>query len=66
MAMAVDDLTCRELVELVTEYLEGGLDPAARRRVDAHLSWCLGCRGHLRDVRTTLSLLRALCCRTPV
>ena len=60
MAIAVDDLTCRELVELATDYLEGGLGEAERARVEAHLGRCLGCHGHLRAVRSTILLLRAL------
>jgi anti-sigma factor RsiW len=60
MATSLDDLTCRELVELVTEHLEGRLGPAERARFDAHLAWCLGCRGHVRAVRRTVSLLGVL------
>jgi len=38
-------LTCQELVELVTDYLEGTLPEAARRSFEAHLSDCHNCDG---------------------
>ena len=37
------DLTCKELVELVTAYLEGSLRGRRRRRFESHLSACDGC-----------------------
>ena len=36
-------LTCAQVVELVTDYLEGGLSEADRARFEAHLSGCDGC-----------------------
>ena len=39
-----DEVACRELVELVTDYLEGALQPAERRRFEAHVAGCDGCR----------------------
>jgi anti-sigma factor RsiW len=54
-----DDLSCQELVELVTDYLEGALPPAERERFDAHLAVCSGCRAHLAQMRTTLKLVGA-------
>jgi len=50
------ELTCRELVELVTEYLEGTLPPQERARFEAHLGECDGCRDHLDQVRVTVRL----------
>jgi anti-sigma factor RsiW len=49
-------ITCRELVELVTDYLEGALDPSTRGRVDEHLAACPGCRAYLDQMRTTISV----------
>jgi anti-sigma factor RsiW len=46
--------TCRELVELVTEYLEGALSPEDRARFDEHVADCMGCRAHLDQMRRTL------------
>lgn len=51
-----DSLTCAELVELVTDYLEGALEPAARRRFDEHLAVCLGCEDYLDQIRATIAI----------
>jgi anti-sigma factor RsiW len=50
-------LTCQELVELVTEYLEQTLPPADRARFEAHLAGCRGCRTYLEQMRQTIQLL---------
>lgn len=54
--MAIDEraLTCRELVELVTDYLEGALSSEDRERFEAHLAGCDGCSAHLRQMRKTI------------
>ena len=46
-----DPLVCREFVELVTDYLEGGLPARDRARFEAHLAECDGCAGYLQDMR---------------
>lgn len=55
-----DELACRELVELVTDYLDGALEPAARARVDAHLTECDGCTIYIDQVRETIAATRHL------
>ena len=61
MAMDVsDDLTCHELVELVTDYLEDALTPVERARLDAHLDVCPGCREYLAQIRQTISVMGVL------
>jgi anti-sigma factor RsiW len=40
----VRDVPCNELVELVTDYLDGALPAERRAEVDAHLAICAGCR----------------------
>jgi predicted anti-sigma-YlaC factor YlaD len=50
------DLTCQELVELVTDYLEGSLSAAQRARFEDHLSKCIGCRNYLAQMRQTIEL----------
>jgi anti-sigma factor RsiW len=57
MAIPADDLTCRELVELVTAYLEHRLDHGQRDRFEAHLAQCPECRGFVDDLRATIVLL---------
>jgi anti-sigma factor RsiW len=57
---AAAEMTCRELVELVTDYLEERLPPAERARFDAHLEVCEGCRAYLDQMRATVRLLGRL------
>ena len=52
--MSEPDITCKELVELLNEYLEGGLSPHDRARLDAHLAGCEGCSNALAQLRTTI------------
>jgi anti-sigma factor RsiW len=54
----VDDLACKELVELVTEYLEGTLTPRDRARFDEHVAGCPACEAYLEQMRTTIALAR--------
>ena len=54
------ELTCVELVELVTDYLEGALDNAERRRFERHIAGCDGCTGYLDEMRTTIALVGRL------
>jgi len=49
-------MTCKELVELVTEYLEGSLPEDVRARMDQHLSGCDGCSSYLEQMRQTIRL----------
>ena len=51
-----EPLTCQELVELVTEYLEGALPPPERMRFEDHLRLCEGCTQYVEQMRTTINL----------
>jgi anti-sigma factor RsiW len=53
-------LDCQELVEIVTEYLEGEMPPADVARFEAHLSGCAGCVEYVRELRLTASAVRVL------
>ncbi len=53
----VEQLSCRELVELVTEYLEGALPEEERARFDEHIGKCRGCKVYLDQIRETISVL---------
>ncbi len=46
--------SCREVVELVTDYLDDALGPKARAGFDAHLRDCDGCAAYLEQLRTTI------------
>ena len=50
-------MACQELVELVTDYLEGCLAPAERARFEEHLATCSGCQTYLEQMRVTLRAL---------
>jgi anti-sigma factor RsiW len=52
-----DDLSCQELVELATEYLEDALPPPERARFEQHLAACPGCQTYLEQMRQTIRLL---------
>lgn len=43
--------SCREIVELVTEYVEGGLESEARLGFERHVAICPPCRGYLTQLR---------------
>ncbi|HET6438516.1 MAG TPA: zf-HC2 domain-containing protein [Anaeromyxobacter sp.] len=49
------DLSCQELVELVTDYLDGSLPAGERTRFELHLGYCDSCRNYLRQMRQVLS-----------
>jgi len=51
------ELTCRELVGLVTDYLEEALPAPERARFEEHLADCPGCDAYLSQMRVTLALL---------
>ncbi len=54
------ELVCREIVELVTEYLGGTLPARDRTRFEQHLATCPPCTAYLAQVRTTLDLAAEL------
>ena len=53
----VEQLSCRELVELVTDYLEGALSKEERLRFEEHIGRCTGCRVYVEQIRQTISVL---------
>lgn len=57
-------LSCSQVVELVTDYLEGALDPAASAAVREHLALCDGCERYVEQMRTTATALGTVDRRT--
>lgn len=55
--MTTAPMNCNELVELVTAYLDGSLDPETRARLDLHLLECDGCTNYLQQFRATVATL---------
>lgn len=47
-------MSCRELVELVTGYLDGALSPEDTRRFEQHIEHCTWCARYLEQMRTTI------------
>lgn len=60
MSIGLAHMRCRELVELVTAYLEGALSPEDRMRFEAHLAQCDGCTTYLDQMRRTIELTGTL------
>jgi hypothetical protein len=56
----VEELSCQELVELVTDYLEGALDERHLRAFERHLTGCDGCTQYLEQFRMTIRLTGTL------
>jgi len=55
-----EEMPCRELVELITEYLEETLSSKQRNRFEAHLNTCDGCQTYLKQMQTTIGLVGKL------
>ena len=54
------EMSCKELVELVTAYLEGALSDAQTRALEKHLDECAGCEIYLEQFRQTIGALGGL------
>ena len=52
---ALHTLSCREIVELVTDYLEGDLDADTSTALEAHLDLCPGCARYVEQIRETVA-----------
>ena len=55
-----DDLACNEVVEIITDYLEGALSAREVRRLERHLATCPGCEMYLDQMRTIAGSLGGL------
>ena len=53
-------LTCQELTEVLTDYLEGVMAPEDVARFEAHLELCEGCVTYVEQMRTTIRTVHAL------
>ena len=50
------ELVCQQVVELVTDYLEGTLSDVDRQRFERHLAGCPHCTEYLAQMRETIRL----------
>ena len=55
-----NDMSCKELVELVTDYLEGALSAADRQRFDLHIGKCDWCKLYIDQIRLTIKAVGKL------
>jgi predicted anti-sigma-YlaC factor YlaD len=53
---SVEELSCREVVEILGDYLEGAMTPEDCARLEEHLADCQGCTAYLEQLRTTIRL----------
>jgi anti-sigma factor RsiW len=61
----VDHLTCREFVEVLTDYLEGALDAGERADIERHIVICRGCSNYAEQMRSTIDLLGRIAAEAP-
>ncbi len=47
-------LVCRDVTELVTDFVEGRMGPWDRLRFQLHLGMCRHCREYVRQIRATV------------
>lgn len=57
MRAEVEHLTCREFVEVLTDYLEDAVEPGVRAEIERHLVICRGCSNYVEEMRSTVGLL---------
>jgi predicted anti-sigma-YlaC factor YlaD len=50
-----DEFKCQEMIEVVTDYLDGALPPDEGQRFEHHLSYCTGCRTYVDQMRATIT-----------
>jgi anti-sigma factor RsiW len=50
------EIVCQEVVEVITDYLEGAMPREARRRLQAHFAGCENCSEYLAQMRATIRL----------
>jgi anti-sigma factor RsiW len=53
-------MNCRQVVELMTDYIEGALSSRDRTRFEEHIAGCDGCRAYLAELQTTRRILGRL------
>ncbi len=52
----VEELSCREVVQILGDYLDGAMTPEDRVRLEQHLADCDGCTTYLEQLRVTIRL----------
>jgi len=60
VSATIEQLSCQELVELVTDYLEGALPQGERASFEHHIDGCRGCRDYVRQMRQMIEVTGSL------
>jgi anti-sigma factor RsiW len=60
VSASIEQLSCQELVELVTDYLEGALPDGERDSFEHHIQGCTGCHEYVLQMRETIELTGSL------
>lgn len=60
MSISGETMSCREIVEVMTEYIEGTLDDRDRVVFERHIAQCPPCREYLLQLRATIGLVAGL------
>jgi anti-sigma factor RsiW len=60
MKLRRDGYVCQEMVELITDYLEGALTRFQRKRFEAHIAGCEHCAEYLQQMRATIDITGSL------
>ena len=58
--MSESEITCKDLVELVTDYLDDRMPAEQRLRFEEHIAFCSPCAVYLEQMRQTISVTGAL------
>ena len=58
-------ITCQQVVDVITDYLEGAMEPGPREEFEAHLALCAGCAEYLTQMRTTIQAVGHVPGETP-
>ncbi|PIU26378.1 zf-HC2 domain-containing protein [Candidatus Aquicultor secundus] len=53
-------MECKEIVDLLTEYIDGELSESERRAVDEHLKGCPECRARLTAIKSAVSMVKGI------
>jgi anti-sigma factor RsiW len=56
VSVSIEPLSCQELVELVTNYLEDALPREERASFEQHIEGCTGCHEYVRQMRQTIEV----------
>ncbi len=65
MSGDVEHVTCHELVEILTDYLEDAVEPGVRAEIERHIVICSACSHYVEQKRSTIDLLGRLAAEQP-